>query len=120
MRFADYCLLFLFTVHLFIKDFSTESFSLALLSCHHQCSATGLVYSVYRCIMGKEQLDAVHMTCKCCSVKRSPAEEAMKMKRDDAVRTMRGFALGPYLPLASLQPAMSDPIASSSSDAHGS
>lgn len=44
----------------------------------------------------------------------------MKMKTDDAVKTKKGSTLVPYLPLASLHPAMSDPIASSSSEAHGS
>lgn len=55
------------------KDFYTESADPALLSRHHQCSATRLVYSINRCIVGKQELDTVNVTRERRSMKRSPA-----------------------------------------------
>ncbi len=114
-----------------IKHVCTEGSGSALLSRHHQCGATWLVHSIARCIVGQEQLDAVDVTRERCSMKRSPAGEREREEWKQKVEWSINSAAASththahththaYLSLASLQPAMSDPIASSSSEAHDS
>lgn len=134
-----------------VKHQFTKGFNSALLSCHHQWSATWLVRRINRCIVRKEQLGTVNVTWECCGVKRSPGKEREEIRTNESTprfvqltllecrnkfhtlwtepksklnqsnknaRTHPHILL--YLPLASLQPAISDPMASSSSSAQDS
>ena len=109
-----------------MKYLCTEGFDSAFLSRHHQWSATRLVCSIDRCIMGQEQLDTVHMTWERCSMEGCSAGErdifeiVLPFTVNQTLILNEVFAIWSYLPFASLQAAISEPMASSSSDAQGS
>lgn len=103
-----------------MKGYSTQSPHTALCNCCHQGGAASLVCRVHRCIMGKEKLNAVNLTRKRCSVKRSPAEKPRHQNTDPPATPRPSPPPSAYLPFESLQPVMSEPMASSSSAAHDS
>ena len=70
--------------------------------------------------MGKKQLNAVNMTREGCGVKRRPSHRGGEMLQILDKNTRFTLKLRTDLSFASLQPVMSDPMASSSSDAQGS
>lgn len=116
-----------------IKRLRTENGGFAPPSCHHQWGATRLVGSVDGRVVRQQQLHTIDMTWERCSVEWSPA---MREGGNDQVCRVLLIQLlhwlqitwsswtwtltpihASYLPLASLQLVISDPMASNSSDA---